>query len=601
MNVKIFFYSLMLLLATQVVQAEEAIQFTATAPKSVVMGQQFRLVFSANQEISDFRMGEMNDFDVLMGPSTSTMRSSQIVNGQRSSSVTYSFTYVLMPKKTGTFQLSPATAKYKRNTIQSNALRIEVLPEDQQATADQSTASTNVQADQAFIRAIPSKTTVYEQEGLTITYKLYSKVDISGFDNPKFPEFKGFMAQEVDLPQNQQWNLEHYNGSNYRTAVLKQTVLYPRETGTLTIDRGSFDLLLRIRVNNPRMRSIFDDFFESYQDVKKTVYSNPVQIQVKPLPSGKPAGFTGITGKLKLDSEISTTELKANEAVTLTLTLTGTGNLKMLPTPEIEFPQDFEVYDPKVNNQFTNNSAGVTGSKTIEYLVIPRFGGEFVIPAVHVSYFDASKGSYEQLTAGPWTLNVAKSANETNTGVAAGMVNKEQLKLLGSDIRYIKTDFNLRASEETLYGSWYFGLYYLLSSFVLVLILFINRKRARENADITALRHRKASKVANKRLKTAAQYLKNDKKEAFYEEVLKAVWGYTSDKLSIPVSELNKDNVVIRLQERGVSDEVCKTFIDILETCEMARYAPESGHRAMDDLYGQTQEVMNRMENTIKK
>jgi hypothetical protein len=366
-------------------RADEAVTFTAEAPKTVVMGQQFSLVYTSNAEIKDLRIPEINDFEILMGPSTSTMSSTTIINGKFSSSTTYRFTYILYPKTPGTFTIPPATATIKKDAYKSNSLTIKVLPSDKGGSATSSSggptssnaapgtssSSASINAEQLFIRAIPSKTSVYEQEPITITYKLYTRVDIEGLENFKFPDFKGFMAQEVELPANPQWDLENFQGLNYRSVVLKQTVLFPQETGKLTIDRGHFDVVVRLQMPSTRRGSIFDDFFDTYQDVKKSIYSNPVTIQVKPLPTGKPADFCGVAGHLTLSSSLTSSRVKANEAVTLKLTLSGSGNLKLIPTPEIAFPADFENYDPKVNNTFKVSAKGLNGTKTIEYLLIP--------------------------------------------------------------------------------------------------------------------------------------------------------------------------------------------------------------------------------------
>lgn len=592
----------------QGLHAQEAVTFTAEAPRTVVMGQQFNLVYTANAEVKDLRIPELADFEILMGPSTSTMSSTSIINGKASSTVTYRFTYVLYAKQTGTFTVSAATATIKKETHKSNSLTIRVLPSDQQAavSAAQSTATqagrstAQVGADQIFIRAIPSKTAVYEQEGVTVTYKLYTRVDISGFENPKFPEFKGFMAQEVELPANQQWDLENFNGVNYRTAILKQTVLYPRESGSLTIEKGSFDVVLQLRVASPRRGSIFDDFFDTYQEVKKTLFSNPVTVNVKPMPFGKPADFCGIAGQLSMTSSISATEVTANDAVTIKVTLSGSGNLKMIPTPELTFPQDFEVYDPKVENRFTTSAKGVSGSKVIEYLVIPRFAGTFEVPAATLSYFDVSSKSYKTLSTKPYTLQVAKGKAGDQV-VSGTFSSKEQLRLLGSDIRYLKTGYTLHKSAPLLYGQTWFWLIYGVVLLFFGLFLFIYRKQAKANADISRVRNRKANKVAVKRLKLAARYMAEKKAEAFYEELLKALWGYTSDKLTIPLSQLTKETIDSELAAFNVGEELRGEYAAILQACEFARYAPAEAEQTMDELYKKTLEVINKMENTLKR
>ncbi|MDP4276869.1 MAG: BatD family protein [Bacteroidota bacterium] len=608
-----FLFCWMIAAPIQLALADDGVTFSAEAPRSVVMGQQFNLVYTSNNETRDLRIPEINNFEILMGPSTSTMSSTTIINGKYSSSVTYRFTYVLYPKKTGTFTISPATASIRGKVYRSNGLTIKVLPPDKGSsssssgyqsssrTQQSSAASQHISSDQIFIRAIPSKTSLYEQEGMTVTYKLYTRVDITGFENPKFPEFKGFMAQEVQLPQNQQWNLENYNGANYRTAVLKQTVLFPRETGTLAINKGSFDVLLRIKVNNGSRRgSIFDDFFDEYADVKKTIFSNPVKINVRPLPFGKPKDFSGVAGILKMSSSITSTQVKANDAVTIKLTISGSGNLKMVPTPELTFPQDFEVYDPKVTNSFHNMAKGVSGTKTIDYLFIPRYAGTFQIPSTSLSYFDLSSGTYKTIKTPAYTLKVAKGSGN-NQVVSGNFSDKEQLQLLGSDVRYLKTGFKVSKQAPLIYGQPWFWLLYVLLIIGSAAFIFINRKKAKANADVSRVRNRKANKVAVKRLKKASAYLKENNKESFYDELLKALWGYTSDKLNIPLSRLTKETVDSELTTFNVSEDIRNEYAEIVQTCEFARYAPVSSDHAMDDLYQKTIAVINKMENTIKK
>jgi hypothetical protein len=604
---------------SQSLYAADVVRFTGDAPRQVIMGQYFNLVYSSNVEVEDLRIAELSEFfEILYGPSTSVSSSTTIVNGKYESNTSYGFTYVLRPKKTGTFTIPAATASVKDAKYKSNVLTIKVLPADQQSGGGQSSSnsgassssnsqssapvasSASVSNDQIFIRAIPSKTSVREQEGLLVTYKIYTRVDIAGMQNPKFPEFKGFMAQEIEIPENRQWNIENYNGANYQTTILKQTVLYPRETGNLTINKGSFDLVIRVKNKNTRARSIFDDFFDTYSEVKKTIYCNSLNINVRPLPTGKPADFCGISGNLKMTSSISSKQVKANEAVTIRLKISGSGNLKMIPTPELTFPADFETYDPKVDNAFKTTTSGVSGTKSIEYLVIPRFPGTFEIPATTFSYFDLATQSYKTLSSEPYAIQVAKG-DGTMSNVSGNFANQEQLRLVGSDIRYLKKDIGIQKQIKLIFGTTLFWLAYLLPLLLFGILLLINRKKLRDNADIARVRNRKANQVAVKRLKQASIYLKEGKKEPFYDEVLKTLWGYTSDKLSIPLSRLNKETIENQLTESKVGEDIRREYMEILDSCEFARFAPGDASEAMDKLYEQTMDVINKMENTIKR
>ena len=447
------------------------ISFKASAPQSVVMGEQFRLTYVINAEGKDLRVQEMPDFEVLMGPSQSTSYSTSWVNGKSSSETTVSYTYILMPKKEGTFTIAPATIKVKDATYTSNGLSIKVLPPDKsgKTTAERvQSASTTISDDDFFVRMIVSKHDVYEQEGFLVTFKLYAARPC-GINGVKFPEFEGFMAQEIDLP-NKQWVQDRYKDRNYFTVDLRQVVLYPQRTGDLTIGKGTYDAV--IRVSTPqKARSIFDDFFDSYREVNKQLVSSPATIHVKPLPSGKPASFSGAVGSYSMTARISANQVKANDAVTVNVQITGNGNIKMAKNPEVTFPNDFEIYDPKVDTQTKTTTAGVSGTKTIEYMAIPRYAGDFEIPSVEFSYFDTKSASYKTLKSDAFQLHVEKGEEgAASAPVVSNFANKESVKYLGQDIRFLKTrgiHFSPKR-EEVFFGTALYAMSYLVP-----LLLFI--------------------------------------------------------------------------------------------------------------------------------
>jgi hypothetical protein len=459
----------------------------------------------------------------------------------------------------------------------------------------QSGSSTTSENSDLFVRLNIAKSSVYENEGFLATFKLYSLVDATGFDNIKFPEFEGFISQDIELPSNLQMTLENFNGRNYRTVVLKQVVLYPQHSGKISIGSGKYDVNVRIR-SQQRSRGFFDDFFDTYQNVKKTVTSAPVVVDVKPLPAGKPASFSGAVGDYKMTSSINTTNLKANDAITIKMTISGTGNVKLIKNPEIIFPADFEVYDPKVDVNTKVSASGVSGSKTIEYYAIPRYGGDFTIPSAHFSYFDLKSGTYKTLSTEEYQLHVTPGEGGTASPAVVNSTNKENIRYLGQDIRHIKTENYSFYKTGLLFGTLTYWLYYLIPAFLFAVFFIYFRKLVRQKANIALMRTKKANKVASKRLKTANKYLKEDKKEPFYDELLKAVWGYLSDKLNIPVSSLTKDNVEVELTKSGAKEELINQFLDILNTAEFARYAPSQGHGAMDELYQSTINAINNME-----
>lgn len=588
--------------------------FKATAPSQVIVGKPFQLTYSVNQRSKDLRAPEMPDFDVLAGPYQSTSSSTSFVNGKRTSSFSQTYTYTLMAQRTGTFTVAPASIRVGGDEYTSNGVRITVLPADeqpqqnQQSTgagagghrqSQQSNHSGSVSSENLFIRTIVSKTRVHEQEAILLSYKLYfAGVDVAQFtNNTKIPEFTGFLKQ--DLEQGEiQTELEHYNGRNYQTATLYRTLLYPQHSGDIKIDPASFEAVLRVQTR-AQVRSIFDDFFGTYTNVTRAVSAPGVTIHVDALPGGKPAGFSGGVGHFSLTPSISQTELQTNDAVTIRLDITGTGNMKLLKTPAIDWPEGFEPYDPKVTNNFKTTTAGVSGTKSIEYLAIPRASGDYTIPAVTFSYFDTNDDSYKTLTTPEYTIHVKKGANEqAGNAVVNNYVNKEDIKQLGSDIRYINTTLptlRTKSASPVQYSSMAFCMLYFVPLCAALLLFIIFRKQIKENADITRMRYKRANKVAQKRLKKAGKLLKDNQKEAFYEEIERAAWTYLSDRLSIPTADLNKDNIASILHGKGVSDDLIKEVNNVLSTAEFARYAPSSDH-AMDDLYKATNLLIDQLE-----
>lgn len=585
--------------------ADDNVSFTASAPDVVVIGDQFRLSYTVTTlKIRDFRAPSMKGFDVLMGPSRS--QQVQIINGNSSSSITY--TYILMATEEGEFSIPGATIVANGNHMASNSVKIKVLPPDKandasgksNQSADKPASGSGISSQDLFITASASKTNVYEQEAFLLTFKIYTLVDLRGFDNVKLPDFKGFHSQEVELPNNQKWSLEHYKGRNYHTTVYRQFVLFPQQAGKLIIEPARFDASIAKVVQSA---DPFDAFFNggsNYVEIKKSLSTPKITINVNPLPAGKPADFSGGVGEFSISSSINANELKTNDAVTIKLIISGTGNLKLLSTPEIKFPEDFEVFDPKVDNKVRLTQEGLSGSKVIEYLAIPRHAGTYKIPGVSFSYFDIKLKSYKTLKTEDYEIKVEKGAGNADQ-VIANFTNKQDLKVLGEDIRYIKlNDVQLQRKGDILYGSWVYWLWYIIPAIAFIIFFIVYRKQAMENANVAKMRTKKANKVATKRMKLAGKLLAENKKEAFYDEVLKALWGYISDKLNIPVSRLSKDNVEEKLRNHGVSEDLIKGFLDALNECEFARFAPGDESQAMDKVYSSSIEVMSKMENSIK-
>ena len=609
-KLSILILTILLLPLTMV--AEEVV-FRAEAPQQVIVGKPFSLRYTVNHRARDMQAPEFPDFDFIAGPYTSQSSSTSFVNGRRTSTFTLTYTYTLMGVTPGTFTIAPATIRVEGDTYTSNGVRIEVLPADEpvQATGgnrNRSTASeetgqtTSVQGngENIFIRTIVSKTRVKEQEALLLSYKLYfAGVDVAQFtNNTKLPEFTGFLKQELEQGEIQT-EMEHYNGRNYQTAVLYRTLLYPQHSGDIQIDPASFEAVLRVQVRQ-QVRSIFDDFFGSYTNVTRMLTAPGVTIHAEALPSGKPAAFSGGVGQFTLSGDISKTELQTNEAVTIRLTIQGTGNMKLIKTPAVDWPEGFETYDPKVTNKFKTTTRGVSGSREIEYLAIPRAAGRYTIPAVTFAYYDTADEQYKTLTVGGWTLNITRGeSDEQTTAVVAQYTNKEDIRQLGTDIRYIYTG----ALQETApvkhlirYGSVGHVLCYLLPLLLAVVLFVVFRRRIAENADRVRMRYKQANKVAQKRLREARQAMDSNDKQAFYEAVERAAWTYLSDRLNIPTANLNKENIASILRDKQVSEQLIDEVHQVLSTAEIARYTP-SAEGAMQQLYEQTASLINRLEN----
>ena len=598
---------LMALIAYSTQMLADKVSFTASAPDAVVVGDQFRLSYTVTtQKVKDFRAPSIKGFDVLMGPSRSQQSNTQIVNGNVTSTSSITFTYILMANNAGEYTIPGASIVADGDQMVSNSVRIKVLPQDQGSSNSSSSSSTHsssgtgVSNQDLFITASASKTNVYEQEAFVLTYKIYTRESNLQLNNAKLPDFKGFHSQEIEMTTNARWTPEHYQGRNYYTTVYRQFVLFPQQSGKLYIDPAQFQMTVGkpVQSDDP-----FDAFFNGGSNVieiKKSISTPKIAINVNPLPAGKPADFSGGVGEFNISSSINNKELKTNDAITIKLVISGTGNLKLISTPEIKFPDDFEVYDPKVDNQVRLTREGLTGNKVIEYLAIPRHAGTYKIPGVSFSYFDIRSKSYKTLKTEEYVINVEKGAGNADQ-VIANFTNKEDLKVLGEDIRYIKqNEVTLQPKGSFFYGSMTYWLFYIIPALAFIIFFIIYRKQAAENANVAKMRTKKANKVATKRMKLAGKLLSENKKDAFYDEVLKALWGYISDKLNIPVSRLSKDNIEEKLRNHGVNEELIKEFLNALNDCEFARFAPGDENQAMDKVYSSSIEVISKMENSIK-
>lgn len=601
LNIKILL--LLFLLQGNSLFAQEVI-FKASAPKGVVKNEQFRLTYTLNKEGKDIRLPSgMDGFDILFGPSVSSSYSTQIINGKSTSQSSFSYTYILIAPEEGSFTIAPASITVNGSNYKSNSIKIDVLPPDKEVEKSQSgqsssssSTSTEIKKTDAFIRAIVSKNRIYEQEGFMVTFKLYTTFNVVDFGRIEFPEFEGFLVEELDIPSNQQLQLEHYDGRNYYTADLRKTLLFPQRSGKMTIPSGRLEMVFS--VPSGKKVSSFFGMQEVNVDVKKPMITNPVTINVNALPSGKPSSFKGAVGSFTFTPTISTNEIRANEPITVTLKISGTGNQKLIQNPEVEFPTNFELYDPTIVNDLTAGPNGLSGTRTVEYLVIPRYEGDYSIPAIEFSYFDINSRSYKTVKSPTYSLTVLKG--DPSKATASSYVNQQQVKV-EQDIRYIKTEKPMFLNTDRFFvGSWGYWMWYLIPFILLCLFFIFYRKQMKLNSNIALMRNKRASKVAKRRLKKAEVYLKKKDKENFYNEVLRSLWGYFSDKLSIPGADLTKRNIGAELSDYGVDETLIDKFMKILETCEFARYAPVESSAAMDEIYEETSDAIGKMETILK-
>lgn len=602
----LFIVSVLAIMAGWNVNAQENVEFTASAPDVAYVETPFQLIYSVNAAAKDLQAPDFQFFEILAGPFESRSSYTQIINGKKSSATNLSYTLTLMPSKTGTFKIPGASIVVDGEKIYSNDLTIKVENAENNAQKQNEGGTVTgggtqrVTSESIFVRTIVSKTNIYEQEAISVTYKLYTLLDVAQFTGAKLPDFNGFLKQDIEQSQNKQLSAETYKGRSYGTVVLYQAVLFPQHTGEIEIGKASFTALLRLQ-NKAQVRSIFDDFFDSYTNVEKTLTAPAVTVKVSELPlAGKPATFSGAVGNFNLTSTLSSGNLKTNQAATIKVVISGNGNMKLLKNPEIKFPDGFEVYDPKVDNKFSSGSGGVSGTKTIEYMFIPRRSGKFDIPSAELSYFDLNNKTYRTLRTPAYKINVTKG--EGGEAVVENFTGKEDVTPLAKDIRYLYTgSVKLQPESRPWFGTLPFWMLFLIPLIIAAILFIYFRKHVKENADLAFVKTKKANKVAQKRLRLALKFLEEGKKKQFYEEVMKAVWTYLSDKLVIPVAELNKDNIRLKMNEKGMEKEVTDNFTNILNTCEYASYAPDSGRQEMGNLYGETVDAISRMEEHFKK
>lgn len=580
------------------------VTFVARAPRVVAVGEQFQLKFDVNVMPDDFYNPDIKNFEVLAGPNMSQFQSTTIVNGQVSSKNSISYTYILEATREGKFSIPAAVVKINGRTYTSNSLVIEVVKGDASASSRGSAGSVRAPKGASngsvFLRMEVNKSSLYRGEYLIATLKLYTRADLEGLGEPKFPSFNGFWNQVVednDLRLN--FVREKYNNKVYDAAVIRRYVLFPQQVGKLVVD--PFELTASI-VEHTAPQSAFDAFFGGGGTrARKRLASAPISINVKELPTGAPSSFNGAVGSFTVTASLSKNKVRANDAVNLVVKVSGSGNVKLVEAPKVNFPADFDTFDPKVSDNVKTTAAGSYGVKVFEYSFIPRSQGKYTIPALEFSYFDTKTNRYKTVNTQSQTIDVAPDPTGGARNGLQGGADKESIKLLGQDIKYIKVGSTILTPKgDYFFNTATYWLVLLLAFVAIVASFMFLAKRERENADVAFIKNKRANKVAYQRLKKAEVLIKSGDTHGFYEEMLKALWGYLSDKLAIPVSDLSKERAAQLLVSKGADGETIKTLTQIIEECEFARYAPGGQGEEKSDRFNHAVEIISKLEQLKK-
>jgi hypothetical protein len=580
--------------------------FTASVDNTTVgVSDQFQISFTFSGKdvngIKSFNPPNFNDFMVLSGPNQSTSMS--IVNGAVSASAIYS--YYLQARRTGKFTIGAATIDYSGKNFTTQPLEITVVKgQPKQLSNSQGGGTARDIGDNLFILATADKQRVYMGQQVTVTYKLYTRLGIaSQLQVSKLPSYEGFWAEEINVPNTIGFTTETYDGKQYRVGLLKKVALFPNQLGELSVTPLVLDVPVQVQSRQRSGGNIFDQFFNdpffnNVQTINYTAKSNTIKLHVIPLPSENvPKSFNGAVGDYSLSSQITPTTVKANEPLTLKIDLSGQGNIQLLNMPEIELPTGFDKYEPKISEQI-DRTGPISGSKSFEYLIVPRVAGMKTISPIRFSYFSPGKRSYVTLSTPAYSVDVQQGTGTGNTEVAG--YTKEEIKVLGQDIRYIKTsDDDLRKESDIQLFGFGFWTAAFAPLFVLGGLVTWKRKQDRLSGNVQLLRYRRAEKIARKRFQTASTLMDANNQTGFYAEISQALFGYLEDKLHIPKSEISLDRAVGELQKRNIDGQLIANLKDCIEKCEFARFAPGDGKAAMKGMYNQLTNVIIEIEKSI--
>ncbi len=598
-------------------------KFTASASSSSAgLNNSIRITYTlSDAQAESFQAPSFSGFNAN-GPYNSSSSNISFIGGKSVVQSTQSWIYTIAPTKAGKFTIEPAKVKVNGKWISSNTLTIEVAntgtasgnqQQQQQTKQNQQTTSAEASATDLFVKVFADKTNVMQGEQLTVTYKIYTRIPVSQYAIQKLPSFSGFWSYDLMKNKEQavQYN-ETVNGQKYTVAEIRKVALFPQKSGKLTVDPLEVEALAHILVkkkaNNPFGNFFNDPFFNDpffqnaftsgYQEVKKTLKSNALAINVTALPAGQPEDFCGLVGNLNMEATLDKNEVKANDAVTLTVKISGKGNLNLIDNLNIEFPPDFEVYDPQITENISSGNE-IAGSKTFSYLIIPRTQGTFKLNPITLSYYDKNKKSYTTLSSGEINLKVGKG--DGSGGAYSSSTNKEDIKYIGSDIKFIENkDFEVFPGGYFFFGSAWYWFLLVLPVMLFIAFVILMRRYIKLQSNTALLKNMRATKVALKRLKQANIFMKSNERNNFYQELSRALWGYICDKFSIPLSELSLDTARETLANKNIEENIRTKFIEILDDCEFARFAPAEATKGMETLYNEAMDIISKTERELK-
>ena len=591
----------------------QKVSLEVSVPDVVAVGEVFRVEFTADAKPNDFKGPQFEDMDVLAGPTLSSNYSMQIINGNMTQERKFTYTYLLQCNSAGEFTIAPATVTVDGKDYSTRPRKVKAVAESESAKPQQQTGggsvaagsstAAGISADDIILRAVTDRTEVYKGQPVRVTYKLYTRLPLN-LESAQYPSYNGFWAQQLNV-DGYSPKREEYNGKIYDTHIIREDLLFPQQSGSIKVDPLELNVVAQVLVEQ-RRRSILDDFFggPNVTSVRKKIATQPLTIKVKDLPAAAPASFTGAVGDFSIETITPPTDVVANSAFTYTIRISGSGNLPQVQAPILSLPTTFEQYSVKTTESLNNTPDGIFGYRQFEYPVIARAVGDYDVQPIEFTYFNPKLKTYETLSSKPFSIHVSPDSASMNAASATGLVSglsKEDLKIIGHDIRFIKIDSpRLKLRCMPFFASlWYFVIMALVIGVFVFLAMWL-KKLMRQRRNTALIKGKRANKVALARFKSAALYMNTDTPRGFYEEMLKALWGYVGDKLNIPASNQTKVYVREELLKRNIPNDNVQKFIDIIAECEYAQYAP-SATAKMNELYAQGIDIVSKLENIIGK